>query len=235
VTDAAATPQSDGASAPAGAPAPSDAASDPPGRDRLELVAALILALATVLAAWAAYQATRWSGEQSNAYSQAAARRTEAAQDTSLFAAEALVDMELFLSWLELQRGEPDAALEAFLVERFRDEFTPAFEAWLAQVPAGEIPPGTPFDMEEYRSTTAEVVMGLVAEADALTEEARRANQLADNFVLVAVIMAMVLFFAGVVTHFHDRRLRQALLGLAVVLLVGGIGFMLGMPQSVAV
>ena len=110
--------------------------------------------------------------------------------------------MQLFLSWLELQRGEPDPELEAFLVERFRDEFAPAFEAWLAQ---------------------------------ALGDEARQANQRADNFVLVAVIMATVLFFAGVATHFHDRRLRQALLGLAIVLLVGGIAFMFGMPQSIAV
>ena len=65
--------------------------------------------------------------------------------------------------------------------------------------------------------------------------DARRANQTADNFVLVAVIMATVLFFAGIVGHFRDRRLRQAMLGLAIVLLVGGVAFMLSMPQNISV
>ena len=67
------------------------------------------------------------------------------------------------------------------------------------------------------------------------SEEARRANQLADNFVLITVIMATVLFFAGVVGHFKDRRLGQVLLGFAVVLLIGGIAFMLSMPQDFSV
>ena len=35
--------------------------------DWIELLAAVILALATVTAAWSAYQSTRWSGDQAKA------------------------------------------------------------------------------------------------------------------------------------------------------------------------
>jgi hypothetical protein len=237
VTDAAASPTSEIPSAPA---VTADDWSGPPDRppvrhDRLELASAVVLALATVLAAWSAYQATRWGGEQSKASGQAAAKRVEAAQDTSLFAAEAIVDTQLFIAWLEVQRTPDGQEMAAFFEERFREEFKPAFEAWLAQVPAGGIPPGTPFEMDAYESATADVVMGLISDAEALTEEARRSNQLADNFVLITVIMATVLFFAGVVGHFKDRRLGRVLLGFAVLLLTGGIAFMLSMPQSFSV
>lgn len=236
VIDAAST-TSDSQSAPtADADASSRAPHAPPGRhDPLELVAAVLLALATVLAAWSAYQATRWSGEQSNASGLAAAKRTEAAQDTSLFAAEAIVDTQLFLAWLQVPRTEDGDEMATFLEDRFRDEFKPAFEAWLAQVPDGEIPPGTPFEMEEYESATADIVMGLITDAERLTEDARRASQLSDNFILVTVIMATVLFFAGVVGHFRDRRLGQVLLGLAIVLFIGGTTFLFSMPQNVSV
>jgi hypothetical protein len=214
---------------------PSSGARDPAEpSDRIELAAAVVLALATVIAAWSAYQATRWGGEQANAYSLAAARRTDAAQATSVFAAETLIDVQVWLSWLQLQSTQdPESA--TFLEERFRDELRVAFDAWLAQVPEGEIPPDTPFAMAEYGSVVEEEVLRLNDEADALAAEARRANQIADNFVLVAVVMAMVLFFAGVGTRFKGRRVRQAMLGLAIVLLVGGVAFTLGMPQNVAV
>ena len=56
--------------------------------DWIELAAAVLLALATVTAAWSAYQATRWGGVQANAYSAAAAKRTEATQQNSLYAAQ---------------------------------------------------------------------------------------------------------------------------------------------------
>ena len=205
----------------------------PPSRrtDRMELAAAIILSAATVIAAWAAYQATRWSGVQAGAYNQSVIRRTDAAQLASVFAAETLIDVQMWLSWIgQVADGDQDAA--TFLQERMRDEFRPAFDAWLGQVPAGGIPPGTPFDRDEYLSGTEDSVIRLNDEADALAEEAHRANQISDDFVLTAVIMAIVLFFAGVATRFEDRRIRQAMLALAVVLLVGGVAFTISMPQN---
>jgi hypothetical protein len=198
----------------------------------MELAAAIILSAATVIAAWAAYQATRWGGVQASAYNLAVTKRTDAAQMTSVFAAETLIDVQVFLSWLQqVADGDDDAA--DFLVERLPDGFRPAFEAWLAQVPDGEVPPGTPFEMEGYGSESEAAVVGLNDEADALAAEAHRANQISDDFVLVAVIMALVLFFAGVATRFEDRRIRIVMLGLATVLLVGGLAFTVSMPQHV--
>ncbi len=49
-------------------------------RNRHEVVATLLLAVAAVATAWASYQATRWNGEQARATSRTNALRIEAAR-----------------------------------------------------------------------------------------------------------------------------------------------------------
>ncbi len=202
--------------------------------DWIELAAAVLLALATVTAAWSAYQATRWGGVQANSYSAAAAKRTEATQQNGVYAAQVQIDVMVWISYLE-HRQSGDTAGAAFLEQRFRKEFVPAFDAWLAQVPVGEIPPGTPFTLAEYEPEAERLAKQLNTEADDLAARARDANQTGDNFVLVAVIMASVLFFAGVGTKLKGRGVRLMMLIFAVLLFLGGLAFMLSMPQNVGI
>jgi hypothetical protein len=63
--------------------------------DWIELAAAVILALATIVAAWSAYQATRWGGEQAKASRSALSAKTDAAQQTTIFGASAQIDVQL--------------------------------------------------------------------------------------------------------------------------------------------
>ena len=65
--------------------------------------------------------------------------------------------------------------------------------------------------------------------------EQAAANQTGDNFVLTAVVMASVVFFAGVGTKLRGRAMRLAMLALAVLLFLGGLGFMLSLPHSVGI
>ena len=51
---------------------------------RLELLATMLLALATVATAWSGYQASRWNGEQAKAVSRANAMRIESAKAAGL-------------------------------------------------------------------------------------------------------------------------------------------------------
>lgn len=200
--------------------------------DWIELAAAILLALATVMAAWSAYQSTRWSGVQANAYSSAAASRTEATQATNLYAAQLQIDVQTWLTWLEQRSSGNDVGAD-FLYARFRDEFRPAFDAWRGTVPEGEIPPGTPFERDEYQPAQETRAQELNGQADVFAQEARDANQHGDNFVLAAVIMASVLFFAGVGTKFRGRRVRISMLVTGVLLFLGGVVFIFSMPQNV--
>jgi hypothetical protein len=199
--------------------------------DWIELAATILLSLATIAAAWSAYQATRWGGVQANSYSASGSKRTEATQQNSIFTAQAQIDVMTWITYLEHhQAGDERGA--AFMMERFRKEFRPAFDAWAAQAPAGEPPPGTPFDMPQYQPEARQLARELNAQAEELAATARKANQLGDNFVLVAVIMASVLFFAGVGSKLKARGLRLFMLLMGVTLFLGGISFMLSMPQN---
>ena len=48
--------------------------------ERLEVVATILLAFATVATAWSGYQASRWNGEQALAFSRASALRIESSK-----------------------------------------------------------------------------------------------------------------------------------------------------------
>ncbi len=202
--------------------------------DWIELAATILLSLATIVAAWSAYQSARWSGIQSVNFSAAAAKRVEASQFNSAFTAQVQLDMLSWLTYVEQrQAGSEDGA--EFIRERMRKEFAPALDAWLASAPEGEVPAGTPFELPEYTLKSKETVDRLNAEADQLRAQAVEANQIGDNYVLVAVIMATVLFFAGVGTKLWGRAARLIMLGMGFAMYVGGTWFMLSLPLSFAI
>lgn len=227
------------------------AATEARHRGRLELIATGLIAIATVLTAWSAFQSTKWSGVQANAYAEAAARRTESAKAANRADTQASIDVTLFADWLaalsdELRldpnssmapngRYAPDpAALSGVLFDRFRDEFKPAVRAWLDQDPLDDPDAdSTPFVVPEYRLAADERATELTARADLLSETARDANQRGDNYVLTTVLFAAVLFFAGISTKFESIRNHAAMITMAVMLLAVGIAILATYPVEI--
>jgi hypothetical protein len=219
---------------PVGAP---DAPPPSPPRARggvdLEVVAVIILAVVTILTAWSAFQATKWSGVMAIAFSEANAARTEATQAAARVNAEQAVDVGLFVAYVEA-RSTGDDELAAFLEERFRAEFRPAFEAWIARDPlTNPDAPASPLAMDEYVLAEQIEADEATATADLRGQQARDANQTGDNYVLVTVLFASVLFFAGVSTKVRGRRSQEFLIGMAVLLLAVGVTILLTFPVEV--
>ena len=78
--------------------------------ERIEIVATVLLALATVATAWSGYQASRWNGEQAKVFSRGAAARIESAKAAGLANAQTQVDVATFTQWVDayaLERTEP--------------------------------------------------------------------------------------------------------------------------------
>jgi hypothetical protein len=65
---------------------------------RFELFEAIVLAIAAVLTAWAAFQATKWTGVQADDYSRAAAARTESTRASTQAGELTTVDADTFTS-----------------------------------------------------------------------------------------------------------------------------------------
>ncbi len=203
------------------------------GRDRrVELIAAIMLSAATVVTAWSAYQATRWSGDQAENYTEASATRTESVRSSTEANRQVLIDVDTFLSWLDA-RQTGDLALADDIHARMREEFLPAFDAWLASAPDEEIPDGTPFERPEYVNAAEERAKGLEGKASALFQDGNDSNQVSDDFVLAAVLLASVLFFAGLAGTFDSVRAQVLLLILGAVMFVVGTVIVISLPQNV--
>jgi hypothetical protein len=214
---------------------PETAADTAAARDRrVEMVAAVVLSIATIVTAWSAYQATRWSGEQAASYVTASARRTESVRASSRADTLASIDIAIYLDWLDAtQVGDTELAED--LEARMRDEFRPAFDAWRATAPGEAIPSGHPFNRPEYVLADREEAARLEAEASQFFTEGQEANQVSDNFVLAAVMLASVLFFAGLAGTFDSLRAQLFLLILAGVMLVLGSIVVVTLPQDVGI
>ena len=124
-----------------------------PGRadERLELVATVLLAVATVGTAWSGYQASRWNGEQAKAFSRASALRIESTKAAGLADAQTQIDVATFTQWVDAY-AQDQTELADFYFKRFRQEFNPAMDAWIATSPRrNPDAPLTPFAMPQYR------------------------------------------------------------------------------------
>jgi hypothetical protein len=201
----------------------------------VEIAAAVLLALATVATAWSGYQASRWNGEQAKAFSRANAARIESTRASSLANTQTEVDVATFTQWVDAYAAE-EAELADFYLKRFRPEFKPAVEAWIATRPLrNPDAPLTPFAMPEYSLAAAEDAKRLEAEAEVFAAEARTDVQRATNYVLGVVLFAATLFFAGMSARLRTRRLRVILLSFGIVVFVGTVAWLATFPVSISI
>jgi hypothetical protein len=188
---------------------------------RLDLLTTLLLALATVLTAWAAYQSRQWTGEQAQATSKATADRIAENRSAALANRQVQIDVATFIQWLDA-RAARRPALAAFYRERFRPEFRPAFAGWLAAQPfRNPAAPPTPFAMPGYRLRATTEAERLERAAASQSERSKRANQRAANDMLGVVFFASALFFAGISAKLQTSPARMTILGLGWLMFLG--------------
>src|ERR1700750_111242 len=155
--------------------------------ERLDLIATVLLALATVATAWSGYQASRWNGEQAKAASRTTGIRILAARAQGLAQAEEQVDVATFSSWADAY-ARHETALVDFYFKRFRVEFKPAVEAWIATRPLkNPTAPLTPFAMPEYKLKAKTEVDALDVQSARSAADVQRYIQRSTNYVLAAV------------------------------------------------
>jgi hypothetical protein len=199
---------------------------------RIELAATVLLAVAAVATAWSSYQATRWNGEQARAGSRTNQIRVEAARAQGEGESQTQVDIATFIQWVDANAREDDD-LAAFYEQRFRDEFQPAFDAWLATDPFEDPDaPPTPFAMDEYVVAATEQAADLDEQEQASAAEVRRNVLRASDYVLGVVLYAVALFFAGMSTKLESLRMRSTLLVVGWAVFLGTLAWMATFPIS---
>jgi len=204
-------------------------------RDKIELVAVVLLAIATVATAWSGYQSTRWNGEQAKAAGRSNALRIESAKAGGLANSQTQIDVASFTQWVNAYSLK-QTELADFYFKRFRPEFKPAVAAWIATRPLknADAPP-TPFAMPQYKLAARAQSERLEAQSNMLAGRVLINIQRASNYVLAVVLFASALFFAGMSTKLTAPKLRVAMLTIGCVLFLGTAVWIVTSPVSVSV
>jgi hypothetical protein len=202
---------------------------------RLELAATVLLTVAAVATAWAAYQSARWHGQQAESQSASIAARVESTRAANVANRQAQIDVALFTQWVDAYARD-ETELAAFYRKRFRAEFEPAFEAWVATKPReNRDAPLSPFAMPQYKLAASAQADRLEAQAAAASQRVGTFIQRADNYSLAVVLFAASLFFAGISTRLHSPTPRMVVLGLGYALFLGSLIWIATFPVSLSV
>jgi hypothetical protein len=198
-----------------------------------ELVAVIVLAVTAVLTAWSGFQSSKWGGEMSIAFSRASTARLEATRHAAQADAARGFDLNIFGIYVQAV-AEENEPLREFVETRFTDHFVVAFDAWVAMNPR-ENPDAapSPFALPEYQPPGEAEAAEADARADELFAQALRNNQRGDNYTLLTVLFALVLFFTAVSQRLRSAALTWAVLVGATVLLFIGIGFLVAFPKII--
>lgn len=186
----------------------------PPGHLR-ETVVIIVLSITAVLTAWCGFESSQWSGEMSIAFSQASNARIEAARQAGVANAARQADLTIWGVYLQA-RAQGDTALASYVEQRFTDHFRVAYRAWIAE----NEPTTGPFKMKEYIPPGTTEAAAADRSADSRFADALVFNQRGDNYTILTVIFALVLFFAAASSRLGSRHAQWILLGVAITFLI---------------
>ena len=197
---------------------------------KLEPITAILMAVVIVATAWSAYQATLWGGIQTFLLRDVNSASMKFILNTIQQGQRTGLDALLFIEYIKALHNN-DQELADFFLERVRPELRVAIEAWLETDPF-ENPnaPPHPFVMPDYVTDFAKEAEQFAKESELKLEEAQQANQHSDNYVLLTVLYASVLFIGSIITKFSSKQLRLIVLIAGLVIFSVATGMLFTMP-----
>jgi len=179
--------------------------------DRLiEMVTVLVLGLATVGTAWCGYQASQWSGAQSTATSTSTDQRVEASRLFGVATQKVSYDSSMIAQYAQAVQAKNTQLVAFYRATLIREELLPVIDRWEAEIKAG----GTPtrlIDDTSYMSAQLGPYEAATAKADASGKQALQAGETAHDYVINTILLAVALFFSGVLSSFRYRPARLLL------------------------
>ena len=202
------------------------------GHHRLEIFGTVLLSAAALATSWAGFQATLWSGDQLEYANRSIALRSQSTRASTRAGQLVAIDVGMFTSWMT-ERFRGDSLLRRFLEQHFRSEFRVAFDEWVKSDPLrSPTAEPTPFALVSYHLSASDSAHRYELAADSTENLSTHANATSDAYVLTAVVLATVMFFAGTAQQMKGRNLRLFLLCLATVACIGGVVRLFTLPRG---
>lgn len=220
--------------------------------ERIELLDTILLAFAAIATAWAGFESAKWGDVQATSFASAGASRTESTRFLHLGrpgGAGRYRDVHQLAQCIGIRSSDwlgprgrtpalntsPNPRLSlGFLFERFRLEFFSSVQAWLSTNPFSTLgAPSSPFEMAEYELSSQTQADELRAQADAFSTTAHEANRNSNDYVLTAVMFALVLFFVAVAGKLRGKASSVLAFTLGAVMFVGALARILSLPVEI--
>lgn len=198
-------------------------ATESEGWNWVELTAAILLGVAGMLTAFAAYKGSLSDGNALQGYTKSSRTTADANGEYNDYSSTYNADKALFAQYqLQIELGNQDVA-DVIKTNMFSVALEAATDEWL-QIPEGtEGAPATPLDSDAYKSDAYDRATALYDQAEAEFAEASDIDNQGDNFDLAGVFFAVSLFFAGIAALFKVRSLQVAMLVGSGLLLLPGL------------
>jgi hypothetical protein len=199
--------------------------------EAIEIIEALILALVAVATAWSGYQAAQWAGKRAEDYAKASRLRVTAEGLATLAGQERIYDSDTFNSWLAAKLDGKQQAAE-FFERRFRNEYRPAFAAWMKTDPFNnaQAAPG-PIFMPDYHNAKHEQFLELTKQAAETADLGTKSGETGDQYVRITVLLATVLLITAIGQRFRFKTVRILFMILACLLLSLPLRQLLMLPR----
>lgn len=194
-------------------------------RPTVDTIAVIVLSTVAVLTAWCGFESSKWGGEMSIAFSQASSARVQAGDYASQARDARALDQGVFEQWV-LADARGDTQLVDYIEARFSPEFAVAFDAWTAE---GRVDRG-PFVRSDYVPPGTAEAKKLNDRADERYNAALTDNARGDNYSLLTVMFALVLFLAAMSQRAIPRTGRLVLIGTAIAFALFGVVLLATFP-----
>lgn len=199
------------------------------GRTGIEMLAVLLLGIGSVATAWCGIQASRWNGEEERESRDAGLLRTEASEEFALGTQKFSYDANMVTQYAAAVVSGNDQLQQFLLDNVVRPEFLPLLQEWEATIAGGGSPTNL-FEDQEYLASLFAVSTERSAASDAALERSNQASENADEYLLLTLLTATALFFAGVTTSFSSKPARLALLSVGGVVLAFTAARLIDLP-----
>jgi hypothetical protein len=184
----------------------------------LEIIAVLLLAVTTLGTAWCGYQASQWSGVQTDDNRIEAEHRLDGNREFGRAIQTISYDTNMVALYAQAVQAGNTGLVQFYRQSLFRPEFLPTLDKWEAQVAAGQAP--TPLVQDpEYLDSLRSTYLQAQEQADQAAKDAQQAGDYSQQYVLNTIVLAVALFFAGVTSSFRYQPARALLIVLALATL----------------
>jgi hypothetical protein len=185
------------------------------GERLIEIIAVLLLGIATVGTAWCGYQSSQWNGTQTDLARESSDQRVEASRLFGLATQKVAYDANIVAQYAQaIVQGDENLA-QFYRKNLVRPPFLPLLDQWQAEIAAGGAPTSL-FQDQAYLDAQFSEYQQAVDQAEALSQQSQQASETSDEYVITTILLAIALFFAGVTSSFRYQPARVLLVLLAV-------------------